>query len=57
MCHNCMNRREFVGLTTVSITAGILGLGVPVFAKMKIEEWDPNKSLISTGKKFLNQYN
>ena len=57
MCRNCMSRREFVGLTTASITGGVLGLGAPVFANMKIEEWDPNKSLINTGKIFQNQYN
>lgn len=51
MCCNCMNRREFVGLTTAGIAGGILGLSAPALAKRKIEEWDPNEPLIVTGKK------
>jgi len=55
MCCNCMNRREFVGLTTAGIAGGVLGLSVPALAKRKIEEWDPNKPLIVTGKKLKVQ--
>jgi len=51
MCCNCMNRREFVGLTTASITGGVLGFSVSALANRKIEGWDPNKPLIVTGKK------
>jgi len=50
-----MNRREFVGLTTASIAGGILGLSAPALAKRKIEEWNPNKPLIATGKKLTVQ--
>jgi len=50
-----MNRREFVGLTTASIAGGILGLSAPALAKRKIEEWNPNKPLIATGKKLKVQ--
>jgi hypothetical protein len=50
MCRNCLNRREFVGLTTAGITSGVLGLGVPVFAQRKIEAWDCDKPLIKVGK-------
>ena len=44
-----MNRREFVGLTTVSIAGGILGLRSSTFAGQGTEEWNPDKSLIVTG--------
>ena len=55
MCRNCMNRREFVGLTTAGIAGGVLGLGAPALAKRKTEEWDPDKPLIKTGKKLKIQ--
>jgi hypothetical protein len=46
-----MNRREFVGLTTAGIAGGILGLGAPVFANRKVDEWNPDRPFIVTGKK------
>jgi len=46
-----MNRREFVGLTTASIAGGVLGFSASTLADRKIEGWNPNKSLIVTGKK------
>ncbi len=55
MCDCCMNRREFVGLTTASIAGGVLGLGTSAFANRKIEEWNPNKPLLVTGKKLRVQ--
>jgi len=55
MCRNCMNRREFVGLTTASIAGGVLGFSVPAFADRKIEGWNPDKPLIVTGKKLRVQ--
>jgi len=51
MCCNCMNRREFVGLTTASIAGGVLGFSVPAFANRQIEGWNPHKPSIVTGKK------
>ena len=50
MCRNCMNMREFVGLTTSGIAGGVLGLGSPGFAQRKIEAWDCDKPLIKVGK-------
>jgi len=50
-----MNRREFVGLTTASIAGGVLGLGTSAVANRKIEEWNPNKPLLVTGKKLRVQ--
>ena len=44
MCRNCLNRREFVGLTTAGIAGGVLGLGAPAFAQRKIEAWDCDKN-------------
>ncbi|MCP4609628.1 MAG: sugar isomerase [Planctomycetes bacterium] len=55
MCRNCMNRREFVGLTTAGIAGGVLGLGAPAFANRKVEEWNPDKPFIVTGKKLRVQ--
>jgi len=55
MCCSCMNRREFVGLTTASIACGALGLSTPALANRKIEEWNPNKPLLVTGKKLKVQ--
>jgi len=46
-----MNRREFVGLTTAGIAGGVLGLGTSALAGRKIEEWNPDKPFIVTGKK------
>jgi len=55
MCRNCMNRREFVGLTTAGIAGGVLGMGAPAFANRKVEEWNPDKPFIVTGKKLKVQ--
>ena len=55
MCSNCMNRREFVGLTTAGIAGGVLGLGAPAFAKSKVEEWNPDKKYIVAGEKLKVQ--
>ncbi|HUU17388.1 MAG TPA: hypothetical protein VMW72_09585 [Sedimentisphaerales bacterium] len=55
MCDCCMNRREFVGLITASIAGGVLGLGTSSFANRTIEEWNPNKPFIVTGKKIKVQ--
>ncbi len=55
MCDCCMNRREFVGLTTVGIAGGVLGLGTSALAGRKIEEWDPDKAFLVTGKKLKVQ--
>ena len=37
MCRNCMNRREFIGLTTTGIAGGMLGLSSPAFAARGVE--------------------
>ncbi len=50
-----MNRREFVGLTTAGIAGGVLGLGTPALSNRTIEEWNPNKPFIATGKKIKVQ--
>ena len=55
MCDCCMNRREFVGLTTAGIAGGVLGLSTSALANRKIEEWNPNKPLLVTGKKLRVQ--
>ena len=55
MSCNCMDRREFVGLTTASIAGGILGIGDSGYANNKTEEWNPDKPLIATGKKLSVQ--
>ena len=51
MSCSCMNRREFVGLTTASIAGGVLGFGHSTLANKKTEEWNPDKLPIVTGKK------
>ncbi|MBN1804898.1 MAG: hypothetical protein JW837_06580 [Sedimentisphaerales bacterium] len=50
MCCSCLNRREFVGLTTAGIAGGLLGLSAPAFAGGKEEQWNPDKPFICTGK-------
>jgi len=55
MCRNCMNRREFVGLTAAGIAGGVLGLGAPAFANRKVDEWNPDKPYIVTGEKLKVQ--
>jgi hypothetical protein len=55
MCDCCMNRREFVGLTTAGITSGVLGLGTSALAGRKTEEWNPDKAFLVTGKKLTVQ--
>jgi hypothetical protein len=50
-----INRREFVGLTTASIAGGVLGLNTSTFAGRKVEEWNPHKPLVATGKKLIVQ--
>jgi L-fucose isomerase-like protein len=55
MSCNCMNRREFVGLTTASIAGGILGIGASAHADNNTEGWSPDKPLIATGKKLSVQ--
>jgi hypothetical protein len=55
MSCNCMNRREFVGLTTASIAGGILGIGDSAHANSNTEGWNPDKPLITTGKKISVQ--
>ena len=49
MCCQCINRREFLGLTT----AGIAGAGFafkPSFLPDEKEEWNPDKPKVTTGK-------
>ena len=54
MCCNCLNRRDFIGLTTGAL-AGI-GLTSPSLlfagtgAGWKANEWDPDKPFVATGK-------
>jgi L-fucose isomerase-like protein len=55
MCDCCMNRREFVGLTTAGIAGGVLGLGTSALAGRKTEEWNPDKAFLVTGKKLTVQ--
>lgn len=55
MCDCCMNRREFVGLTTAGIAGGVLGFGTSALANRTIEEWNPDKAFLVTGKKIKVQ--
>jgi len=55
MCNNHISRREFVGLTTVGLAGGALGLAASSFADSEIEEWDPDKPFVSSGKKLVIQ--
>jgi L-fucose isomerase-like protein len=55
MLSSNINRREFVGLTTTGIAGGILGFNAPVRASSKTEEWNPNRPIITTGKKLIIQ--
>jgi hypothetical protein len=55
MCSGCLNRREFVRLTSAGIAGGVLGLGSPVFGKGRPEEWDPDRTYMVKGKKLRIQ--
>jgi L-fucose isomerase-like protein len=55
MCSHCMNRREFVGMTTAGIAGGVLGLDAPALAREEVEEWNPDKPFLVTGKKLTVQ--
>ncbi len=48
-----MNRREFVGLTTASIASGVLGFNQPAHAAGEPQGWQPDRPLITAGKKKL----
>jgi L-fucose isomerase-like protein len=50
MSRNRMSRRQFVGLTTTGIAGALLSSGTPAYSGAKMEEWDPDKPLIVTGK-------
>ncbi len=57
-CH--MNRRRFAQLTTASLAGGVLGAATaPLSAGRKadpnVDDWDPDKPQIVTGKKLLVQ--
>jgi len=56
MCCRCMNRREFVGLTTAAIAGGVLGVGLPASsAGTMAEGWSRDKPITSTGKRLKVQ--
>ena len=55
MYDNHISRREFVGLTTIGLAGGVLGLGVLSFSNSEIEEWDPDKPYVISGKKLVVQ--
>jgi len=50
-----MNRREFVGLTTASITGGVLGFARSSFGQSQVKEWDPDHPFIVTGQELKVQ--
>ena len=50
MCCNCINRREFLGLTTAGIAGASVGFTSPVFSDKPIEEWEPDKPMVVPGK-------
>ncbi len=50
-----MNRREFVGLTTASITGGVLGFGRSSSGQDQVKEWDPAQPFIVTGQELKVQ--
>jgi len=55
MSFSNINRREFVGLTTAGIAGGVLGFSTPVYFNSNTEGWNPDKPLITTGKKLIVQ--
>ena len=55
MCCHCINRREFLGLTTAGLAGASLGFAPSLFAQAKIEEWEPDKPMIITGKRLRVQ--
>jgi hypothetical protein len=50
MSRDRMSRREFVGLTTSGIAGAFLGSAAGVHAGTEIEEWNPDKPYMVTGK-------
>ena len=55
MCHDHLNRREFVGLTTASLAGGILGFATSGAASSPLDEWDPDRPPVCTGKALVVQ--
>ncbi len=55
MSSHQVNRREFLGLTTASFTAGVLGLGATSSLAAGRDGWDPNRPLVRTGKALIVQ--
>ena len=52
-CH--MNRRTFIELSALGTAAASLSVAPSVFAAKKIEDWNPDKSLLKIGKKLVIQ--
>ena len=52
MCCNCMNRREFMGVTTASLAGASLAFASSSTNKV---DWDPDKPIMVTGKKLRVQ--
>ncbi len=50
MSRNCMSRRQFVGLTTTGVAGALLGSTAPLRAGAEVEEWNPDKPFLVTGK-------
>ena len=50
-----IRRREFLGLTTASITSGMLGLNASSSAATRSRDWDPGKPLVCTGRALVVQ--
>jgi hypothetical protein len=50
MSRNRMSRRQFVGLTTTGVAGALLRSVTPLRAGARIEEWNPDKPFITTGK-------
>ena len=55
MCCGNINRRDFMGLAAASIAGTSLGIPSSLFAQAKIEEWNPDKLPVITGKKLRVQ--
>ncbi len=55
MALDCVNRREFLGLTTASIAGGVLGLNASSSAAIDRGGWDPKKPLLCTGRTLVIQ--
>jgi L-fucose isomerase-like protein len=55
MCHDHMNRREFVGLTTAGFAGSLWGLASSTAVPVSQDAWDPERPPVCTGKTLIVQ--